>query len=170
MPVSGQHFTNQLSVDALALCFSKTYNVSIFLIGPSSLFSLHRTSNCSMSPAYYFSCVHQSREELSNLNGNEKHETGRKVIGATFYVPISIFTATKRALWEYMNIHGYTILLNSPSILTCVGIKYRPGTVYLLSHTFSCYTAQALLVLQVADSCTIKTSLTAMDYSHVVWN
>ena len=106
------HFTNQLSVDALAFCSSKTYNVSIFLIGPSSLFSLHRTSNCSMSPAYYFSCVHQSREELSNLNGNEKHETGRKVIGATFYVPISIFTATKHALWEYMNIHGYTILNN----------------------------------------------------------
>ena len=62
--------------------------------------------------SYYFSCVHQSREELSNLNGNEKHETGRKVIGARFYVPISIFTATKRALWEYMNIHGYTILNN----------------------------------------------------------
>ena len=38
------HFTNQLSVDALAHCFSKTYDVSIFLIGPSSLFSLHRTS------------------------------------------------------------------------------------------------------------------------------
>ena len=45
--------------------------------------------------SYYFSCVQQSRGELSNLNGNEKHETGRKVIGATFYVPIRIFTATK---------------------------------------------------------------------------
>ena len=35
------HFTNQLSVDAPALCLSKTYNVSIFLIGTFSQFSLH---------------------------------------------------------------------------------------------------------------------------------
>ena len=47
------HFTNQLSVDALALCSSKTYDVSLFLIGPSSLFSLHRTSHCLMSPVCY---------------------------------------------------------------------------------------------------------------------
>ena len=44
------HFTNQLSVDALAHCFSKTYDVSIFIIGPSSVFLLHRTSYCLMSP------------------------------------------------------------------------------------------------------------------------
>ena len=54
--------------------------------------------------------VFNGGKELSNLNGNEKHGTGRKAIGAKFYVPISIFTATKRSLWEYMNTHVFTIV------------------------------------------------------------
>ena len=50
-----------------------------------------------------------SARELSNLNGNPKHKIGRKDIGLEFYVPISIFTAAKRAIWGYMNICVYNL-------------------------------------------------------------
>ena len=50
-----------------------------------------------------------SARELSNLNGNPKHKIGRKDIGLEFYVPISIFTAAKRAIWGYMNIFVYNL-------------------------------------------------------------
>ena len=53
--------------------------------------------------------VSNSARELSNLNGNPKHKIGRKDIGLEFYVPISIFTAAKRAIWGYMNICVYNL-------------------------------------------------------------
>ena len=55
----------------------------------------------------------------------KKLETGRKVIEARFYVPISIFTATTRALWEYMNIHGDTMLYRANEQCGCVGCLFH---------------------------------------------
>ena len=55
----------------------------------------------------------------------KKLETGRKVIEARFYVPISIFTATTRALWEYMNIHGDTMLYRANEQCGSVGCLFH---------------------------------------------
>ena len=55
----------------------------------------------------------------------KKLETGRKVIEARFYVPISIFTATTRALWEYMNIHGHTMLYRANEQCGSVGCLFH---------------------------------------------
>ena len=66
----------------------------------------------------------------------KKHETGRKVIGAKFYVPISIFTATTRALWEYMNIHGDTMLYRANEQCGSVGCLFHSVVSLVLTGSF----------------------------------